>query len=190
MILKLCSIDYELVEVDLKNKPKELIDISPKATVPVLVLKNGEIIDESIKIIQYTLANNPKSSLNILNKDKKTVEVLISENDNYFKYYLDKYKYHVRFPENTQLFYRQKAEVFLEKLENILKIKSKDKPDLNNKAHQFLLGKELKYLDIAIFPFVRQFCYVDEKWFKAEIRYRNLVKWLCYLESLRNYIDD
>jgi len=197
MILNLCKIDYELIEIDLKNKPKELIEISTKATVPVLVLEDGKIIDESIEIIKYSLtannSNNFNSSLNIVNEDnKKIAEALVSENDDYFKYYLDRYKYYVRFPENDQLFYRQKAEIFLKKLEDMLKMDLKEKGnelDLNNKEQQFLLGRELKYLDIAIFPFVRQFCYVNEKWFKKEDKYKNLNKWLKYFEELRNSID-
>ena len=197
MVLKLCKINYELIEVDLKNKPEELIKISPKATVPVFILENGVVIDESIKIIQYALGHKPESLLNIAfntNKDRNKIvesEDLIFENDVYFKHYLDRYKYHVRFPENNQLFYRQKAELFLEKLEKMLKmsLKEKDNLELNHKEHQFLLGKELKYIDIAIFPFVRQFCYVDDKWFKKEDKYKNLVKWLGVLENLRNYLD-
>lgn len=180
MILKLCGIGYDLIEVDLKNKPKELIKASAKATVPVLILESNEVIDESIEIIKYALLKSPESSLNIHEKHNiKTAKDLISENDSYFKYYLDRYKYHIRYLENSKLFYRQKAEVFLTKLEAILA----------NKNNIFLLGKNLKYLDIVIFPFVRQFCYVDEKWFKNDIKYQNLMKWLNTMEDKRNSID-
>jgi glutathione S-transferase len=180
MVLKLCKLDYELVEVDLKNKPQELIRISQKATVPVLVLEDEKIIDESIEIIRYALANNPESPLNIYDKnDKKIAELLIAENDSYFKFYLDKYKYYTRFPENNQLFYRQKAEVFLTKLDNMF----------DSKNSNFLLGKEIKYLDISIFPFVRQFCYVNEHWFREVSTYKNLILWLKNLENKRNIID-
>ncbi|MDA9818355.1 glutathione S-transferase N-terminal domain-containing protein [Flavobacteriaceae bacterium] len=173
MALKECKINYELIEVDLKNKPTELIKISPKGTVPVLVLENQKIIDESIDIIQYALANNQESSLNIIDdNNKKIAENLIAENDNSFKKNLDKYKYHVRYPENTQLFYRQESEVFLEKLE--------DKFDNGN--NKFLLGKTMKYVDIAIAPFIRQFCYVNEKWFRNS-KYINILNWLDYLEK-------
>jgi glutathione S-transferase len=192
MILNLCKINYELIEVDLKNKPKELIEISQKGTVPVLVLEDGKVIDESVDIIEHYLANEPNSSLNICNEDdRKIAQSLITQNDSYFKYYLDRYKYHVRFPENDQLFYRQKAELFLDKLENFLKIDLKDNQLSDDKKDdQFLLGRELKYLDIVIFPFVRQFCYVDQKWFKQEGKYKNLNKWLKYLEDLRDYVDN
>ena len=40
-------VKVELREVDLKNKPVDLIKNSQNKTVPLLILKNGEIIEES-----------------------------------------------------------------------------------------------------------------------------------------------
>ena len=40
------GIDVELREVKLRNKPKALLDVSPNATVPVLVLPNGHVIND------------------------------------------------------------------------------------------------------------------------------------------------
>ena len=47
MALCLTDIQCELREVSLKNKPSAMLDTSPKGTVPVLLLDNGNVIDES-----------------------------------------------------------------------------------------------------------------------------------------------
>ncbi len=79
-----------LREVKLSNKPKELIEASPKATVPVLVL-GGEVIDESLDIMRWALTRNDPEGW--LLADAACAEKLISENDGPFKHHLDRYKY-------------------------------------------------------------------------------------------------
>ena len=78
---------------------------------------------------------------------------------------MDKYKYWERFPEQPQLYYRERAEEFIALLENLLE------------KHRFLLGQKLSVADIAIFPFIRQFAFVDKEWFDSA-PYPNLQKWL------------
>ena len=51
--LKLCGIPFQVCEVDLKNKPKELLSHSPKGTVPVLILPDGQVLDESMDIVRW-----------------------------------------------------------------------------------------------------------------------------------------
>lgn len=58
MALHYSGINCELREVSLKNKPDALISISPKATVPVMHLPDGTIIDESLDIIHYAIGQN------------------------------------------------------------------------------------------------------------------------------------
>jgi len=53
---------YELVEVDLKHKPKELIDNNPYAKVPVL-LDDGGVIYESAIINEYLEEKYPATRL-------------------------------------------------------------------------------------------------------------------------------
>ena len=58
MALWTAGITVELREVKLANKPPELIEASPKATVPVLVLDDGTVIDESIAVARWALTGN------------------------------------------------------------------------------------------------------------------------------------
>jgi glutathione S-transferase len=167
MVITYCDFSVEIREVDLKNKPAELLKISPKGTVPVLQLAretfNGKVIDQSRDIIKYVLAETQNK--NLLPESVAEGEKLIDENDQYFKIYLDKYKYPQKFPEETAINYRGKAEVFLKKLEAILS------------QNKFLSGDKLSYIDIAIFPFIRQFAMVDKNWFDNS-QYKNLKNWL------------
>ena len=107
-------------------------------------------------------AINKNKKQNLLN-NKNELE-LISSNDFEFKQWLDKYKYHVRFPDRTKEFYREKCCYHLNKYEKIL---SKNK---------YLFGNSIKITDLAIFPFVRQFAFSDIKWFNSN--YNHLSDWL------------
>lgn len=156
----------ELREVDLKDKPSAMLDVSSKATVPVLVLNDGTVIDESLDIMFWALKQfDPDSWLSDINHDDMIY--LIKHNDNVFKIHLDHYKYSERFPEHPVLHYRQEGEVFLQQLET----------RLNNS--RFLTGSTVSLADIALFPFIRQFAYTDIKWFDNS-PYPALIKWLHY----------
>lgn len=161
----------ELREVLLKDKPQELVGISSKATVPVLLLPNGKVIDESRDIMNWVLSHNDPY---YLLPDKTLSEAplaLVDENDIEFKYYLDRYKYADRYPEQSKESYRAKAEKFIEKLDSRLA------------SELFLFGSRITYADIAILPFVRQFAHVDLAWFEST-PYRSLRRWLFeYLDS-------
>jgi len=156
-----CS-EVQLREVVLKNKPEQLLKASPKATVPVLVLASGKVIDESLDVMKWALSNNdPDGWLN-----NKTADlILIAQCDNEFKTWLDKYKYADRFPELSATYYRERAEEFLALLEIKL---------TNNR---YLTADALSLADAAIFPFIRQFAHVDKLWF-SQSRYRAVRAWL------------
>ena len=168
LALTYANINIEYREVELKNKPQAMLDVSPKGTVPVLVLENGEIIDESLDIMLWALQqSDPKNWL----QHKEEAFTLIEENDNTFKPWLDRYKYADRFPKQTQTFYRIRGELFLHQLEN------------NLSQFTFLVGNQPTLADFAIFPFVRQFAFVDKAWFDQSA-YLKLQKWLnSHLES-------
>ncbi len=142
----------ELREVVLRDKPPSMIELSPKGTVPVLQLQDGTVVDESLDVMRWALAaNDPDGWLEAAGD----LEALLSRLDGEFKDSLDHYKYHVRFPEHPQSYYREQGEKFLAELETRLA------------AHD---GKGLSALrttfaDIAVFPFVRQFAFVDKAWF-------------------------
>jgi len=167
MALFVNDIPVELREVELKNKPVEMLEASPKATVPILILNDGQVIDESLDIIQWVLAANDKNGwLSSFSESvKQQMNDLITENDSDFKQHLDHYKYSDRFPEFSQQHYRQQGEKFLQKLNERL-----------NKS-SFLFGNSISFADIAIFPFVRQFAFVDKNWFDSS-EYQALVSWL------------
>ncbi len=142
------GIEVELREVDLKHKPLELLNISPKATVPVLQCPDGHIIDESRDIMHWALQqHDPDGWLESIEHP------LIDENDNSFKKSLDHYKYADRFPEYSQEYYQTECSLFLEKIENILK------------SSNFIQNNHLSYVDMAIYPFIRQCYFVNTSWF-------------------------
>ena len=156
-------IQVELREVVLKDKPEALFAASAKGTVPVLLLPQGRVIDESMDIMLWALADNTTNHWQIDNVKKHSS--LIKENDSEFKHWLDRYKYADRFPEFSQIYYREQCEQFIETVDNILL----DLP--------FLSGHHFGIVDAAIAPFIRQFSLVDKHWF-AESRYQNIKKWL------------
>lgn len=167
MVIAYSQIQLEIREVVLKDKPKDMLVASPKGTVPVLVIESAnkrEVIDESLDIMKWALAQNDPKTI-VTKEDEFTTHPLIQENDNEFKQHLDKYKYADRFPSHPVEEYRARGEVFLAKLNKQLE------------ASRYLTGRKLSVLDIAIFPFIRQFAFVDKAWFDQS-RYTRLESWL------------
>jgi len=168
MAIAASGLMVELREVVLKKKPEQFIETSPKATVPVLVLGDGSVLDESLDILDYVLSeSDPAGWKNFPDEGRSEMVELIAENDFSFKSQLDRYKYADRYPEETQDVYRARCIDFLAGLEARLQ------------RQTFLFAQRVSYADIAIFPFVRQFAKVDEKWF-ATAPYPALRKWLMY----------
>jgi glutathione S-transferase len=144
-------IPFKVHEVDLKNKPQHMLEISPKGTVPVLQTLDDHVIDESLDIIAWAL---PEEWENAKHE-------LIKENDGSFKSALDRYKYSVRYPDEDCSNARDNGEGFLQKLDQQV---SCDQQSLT---------------DICIFPFVRQFAHVDRNWFES-LPYNNVKEWLTF----------
>ena len=155
MALKLTEIKCEIREVRLNNKPKHMIDMSPKGTVPVLVLENN-IIDESNEIIDWALSFNNVFDGNLDEDQKDLTSRLIELFDSKFKYNLDRYKYATRY-ENIDI-NKHKMEC-LKILINLEDLISKD---------EWFLGKRINKLDISILPFIRQFRIADTDWFDKQ----------------------
>lgn len=175
MALSYAKISVQKHEVDLKNKPIELIKISPKATVPVLVLDNGEVIEQSLEIIKWALKQfDPDQWL--LKELEQESEELIHFNDHQFKPVLDNYKYFSRAEVPDPVYYREQAAKYLCQLNKLLA------------QHKYLLADHLTYVDIAIFPFIRQFYMVDEQWFR-ESEYPFLISWLNYFLKSPLFLD-
>ena len=163
------QVRVELREIELRNKPESLLLASPKGTVPVLLLVNSEVIDESQDIMFWALRqHDPEHWLekHWLNQ----AEQLIQWNDGEFKYYLDRYKYADRYPERTGLEYREQGKLFLTELERRLS------------QHLYLCGNHFSLADAAILPFIRQFAAVDTAWFETS-PYPALKQWLNHFQS-------
>lgn len=171
MALHTSAIAIELREVELRNKPACMLSVSPKGSVPVLLLPDGHVIDESWDIMQWALRqSDPEGWLGEHEQYLSAAQPLISNNDTYFKMYLDRYKYADRYPEQSRSYYRAQAETFLQLLEQHLN------------ATRFLLGSTQSIADAGIFPFVRQFSAVDKDWF-AQAPYPALQNWLSNILS-------
>lgn len=160
MAIAVSGIQVELREVVLRDKPQSLHDISAKATVPVLLTQEQVVIDESLDIMCWALQqSDPENWLDDID------QAFITNNDDSFKYWLDRYKYADRYPEQSEAFYRKKGEEFLLLLEQ----------QLNKTA--YLSGEKIGFTDIAIFPFIRQFASVNKDWFE-HAPYPKLQAWL------------
>lgn len=143
----------ELREVSLANKPEAMMIASPKATIPVMVLPDRQVLDESLDIMIFALsANDPNGWLKGLNED--TI-AMVTRNDDVFKVLLDHYKYPDRY-ETDHVVQRDLGLEILQALDGVLA------------RHGKLTGPDYSLIDMAILPFVRQFAAVDEAWFSAQ----------------------
>ncbi|MEE9354145.1 MAG: glutathione S-transferase [Methylococcaceae bacterium] len=166
MCLLYANINLEIREITLRDKPQSMLALSPKGTVPILVLPDSRVIDESLEIMMWALQQHDHEQWQPADdKFLKRHQYWCNWNDGDFKYYLDRYKYADRFPDHPEIFYRQQAELFLKALEQ----------QLNSTT--YILYDRLTLTDIAIFPFIRQFSKIDAVWF-ASAPYPKLKIWL------------
>lgn len=160
----------------MKDKPQEMLTVSPKGTVPVLILPDESIVDESLDIMLWALQQNDPEDL--LHKDSPedlaAMLELITRNDKEFKPQLETYKKSKRFRTGTELEERQKCEIFIAELEQML---------AERERGGNFIGDKPGLIDYALLPFVRQFSRVNKAWFKAA-PYPLLQAWLVHhLES-------
>ena len=166
MVIKLSQITVEIREIELKNKPREFLELSPKGTVPVLLTDSGQVLEESLDIINWALdSNDPKNLLSECNLSKSQFKELLKKLDDDFKINLDKYKYPNRYQGVDRNFNRDANLNFLANLDNILK------------TSEYINCNHLTLIDYLIFPFIRQFRNVDENWFDC-LNFNYLKKWL------------
>ena len=160
----------ELREVLLRDKPPSMLQYSAKGTVPVLILQDGKVIDESLDVIDWALNLNDPDDWQ-RSKDKEKTKELIKINDGEFKYHLDRYKYSKRYDNEDPEFHRKKCLKFIESINN----------ELNNS--EYIFDDNISYADIVLLPFIRQFRIADIEWFDS-LPYDNLKKWLSsFLDS-------
>jgi len=166
LALAYSNIRCEVREISLKAKPEEMLSLSPKGTVPVLHIKNNNLIlEQSLDIMLWALKINKQQKwLPNAPSSQKFIFDWINKNDNEFKPILDKYKYASRFPETSQEQYFDQAGHFLKQLEQ------------HFKHNRNLGGDEANLADMAILPFIRQFASVNRPLFDKS--FPGLVSWL------------
>jgi glutathione S-transferase len=148
MSLKMAGIDYELRNILLRDKPQEMLEVSSKGTVPVLVLED-KVIDESLDVMLWALKQ--QDPLGLLDNMDKSLE-LIKTNDTSFKKALDRYKYPTRY-EDDNTDWQLEASKFVQQLEDLLC------------KNEYLFKDQPSLADFAIFPFIRQFTMPDKVYF-------------------------
>ena len=155
MAIQLAGIKCELREVRLNNKPDHMLEVSPKGTVPVLVL-GDKVIDESNDIINWVLNDHKIFEVNLSDEQSNLTNSLIKLFDEKFKFHLDRYKYATRYENSDVELHRSKC---LEMLVNLEKI-----------VHDgnWIFGENINKLDISILPFIRQFRIADPTWFDSQ----------------------
>lgn len=169
MALQYAGIQIEHREIELRNKPQSMLQLSPKGTVPVLCIEKL-ILDQSLDILHWALQqSDPHGWADV---DESIAQAWIEKNDGPFKVLLDQYKYPERNPHlNQEAVLMAACELMLNPMEIALQ------------QTPYLLGKNISWVDIAIFPFIRQFSMVDAKRFK-QLPLPSVQRWLAqHLES-------
>lgn len=169
MALKYAGIEVQHREIELRNKPESMLMASPKGTVPVLII-GDVVLDQSIEIMRWALQKSDPDNWGGIDED--AAQIWIERNDVAFKTLLDQYKYSNRNPHLNQ------GEI----LDTAIALMLKPMNDALE-ARQYLLGNQQSWVDVAIFPFVRQFSMVNRDWFD-QLPFPALKRWLAnYLQS-------
>ncbi len=171
LALRASGVVYEHREVALKAKPAAMLAVSPKGTVPVLCLSTGEVLEQSLDIMQWALMqNDPDAWLPATPELWALTHEIIAIHDGAFKANLDRYKYPQRFGLADGLAHREQGAAWLMTLD----------AQLQNTA--YLAGHKWGLLDACIAPFVRQFARTDRTWFDAQ-PWPHLSAWLVAFEN-------
>jgi glutathione S-transferase len=163
----------QLRDLVLSNKPAEMLNLSPKGTVPVLVTADNLVIDESLSIMQWAFSQtDPDDYLNKAAPNAMTdMLAVIARFDNEFKGHLEQYRCAKRYHEPSLIKDRQQCERYLADLESRLCL------------HPYLMSDTPSLTDLALMPFIRQFARVERQWY-LQSPYPKLRQWLNhYLQS-------
>ncbi|KAF3998197.1 glutathione S-transferase [Glaciimonas immobilis] len=168
LAIKVSAVPVQMTQVSLRSKPQSMLDCSPKGTVPVLQLIDGTVIDQSLDIMRWALAiNDPLQWMRGRSALEPDMVGLIDRNDGAFKQNLDRYKYSQRFPGFSAAHYRAQGCTFLAELNDRLS------------GQSYLSSDRPAFVDMAIFPFVRQFAHVDKVWFYGpDNAHTQVIRWL------------
>ena len=163
LALQRADIKSELREVVLRDRPEHMMEISPKGTVPVMLLQDGTLLEESLDIMNY--AAEKIDSMCWKKENIQNFDEMISKLDGEFKHNLDRYKYPNRYDDVDSIQHRDANIPFLQMIDDLLA------------SNEFLSGEEMGILDCAVFPFIRQFANHDRDWFD-NLPLQRLLKWL------------
>ena len=163
LALQRADIKSELREVVLRDRPEHMMEISPKGTVPVMLLQDGTLLEESLDIMNY--AAEKIDSMCWKKENIQNFDEMISKLDGEFKHNLDRYKYPNRYDDVDSIQHRDANIPFLQMINDLLA------------SNEFLSGEEMGILDCAIFPFIRQFANHDRDWFD-NLPLQRLLEWL------------
>lgn len=180
MALLLARIPFDAHDVILRDKPAAMLAVSPKGTVPVLVLPDRRVLEQSWQIVEWALTHdraNAQAQSWWSRAQSADNLALLHCNDGDFKRHLDRYKYPERFSAegntDTAAFdmpigHRDQAvATLLQPLEQRLT------------QQPFLGGAQPCATDLGIFPFIRQFAAVNPAWFD-NLPFRQVKTWLSY----------
>lgn len=160
MAIGVAGVPVRLREIMLRDKPEAMLAASPKGTVPVLILPDGAVLDESLDVMGWALGqHDPQNWLAGRNA------ALIDQFDGPFKHHLDRYKYATRYDGADAQAHRAAALAILSALEAEL-------------SAPWLAGARPGFTDIAILPFIRQYRIADTDWFDNLEGLPNVQKWL------------
>lgn len=159
LAIAVSGVAVELREIKLSAKPQPMLEASPKGTVPVVVLPDGSVIEQSLDVMHWALGQHDPEGW--LHRDDAA---LIARNDGPFKHDLDRYKYPERHGSDA-IAHRESGLEFLAEL------------DARLAAHGQLCGKDRGLADMAVMPFVRQFAATDPVWFASQ-PLPHLQRWL------------
>jgi len=166
MALDVSGIKVEHREVLLRDKPAAMLTASPKGTVPVLVT-DSSVIDESLDVMIWALEqNDPENWLAEKDQDRLDIETFLDT----FKDRLDRYKYASRYDPSVQ-----RGDVDVKQRAAAMTVLTQFTSSLDDA--QYLRGDQPRLIDIATFPFIRQFAAVEPEWWNGSAP-KPLLLWL------------
>ncbi len=176
--LLICEIKVEIREIDLQNKPLDFLNKSNTKTVPILIKKNSEVIEESLEIILWALSESKKKNIKLTyfpDNKKEDIFKIINENDNEFKYHLDRFKYATRYKNNNEEFHFTNALKFTKRWNKLLE------------ENKYFFGDTPTIADWSIWPFVRQFKIACKSQKKTNYLDPSIKNWLDSFENNRRF---
>ena len=172
--LLICEIKVEIREIDLKNKPLDFLNKSNTKTVPILIKKDSEVIEESLEIILWALSESKRGNIKLIylpDNKKKDIFEIINENDNEFKYHLDRFKYSTRYHDINEEFHFTNAIKFIKRCSELLA------------ENKYFFGDSPTIADWSIWPFIRQFRIACESQKRTDYLEPSIKNWLDSFEN-------